>query len=126
MTELAVLIPNKTFNTSLGEMELCPFWFKDFNKAMEIIERYTNVFMVANTAAEIAERLFAKSQGNYEVIADIHKLLNLVMIKPVDIDNLRFDEVLCLVTEVIDMNLDFFKRIGERLNNAQNAGQPAE
>jgi len=126
MTDLAVLIPNKTFNTSLGEMELCPFWFKDFNKAMEIIERYTNVFMVANTAAEIAERLFAKSQGNYEVIADIHKLLNLVMVKPVEIDNLRFDEVLCLVTEVIDMNLDFFKRIGERLNNAQNAGQPAE
>ena len=126
MTDLAVLIPNKTFNTSLGEMELCPFWSKDFNKAMEIIERYTNVFMVANTAAEIAERLFAKSQGNYEVIADIHKLLNLVMVKPVEIDNLRFDEVLCLVTEVIDMNLDFFKRIGERLNNAQNAGQPAE
>ncbi|MFZ9738866.1 MAG: hypothetical protein ACO3EZ_12735 [Prochlorotrichaceae cyanobacterium] len=133
MTDLAVLIADRSFNTSAGAIELRPFKFKDFNKALSIIERYVNVFMVANTAAEIADRLFAKAQEEYEVIADIHKLLYLVMVKPVgieakpvDIDDLRFDEVLSLVVEVIDMNLDFFKRIGERLNSAQNAGQPAE
>ena len=128
MTDLSVLIADRSFNTSAGAIELRPFKFKDFNKALSIIERYVNVFMVANTAAEIAERLFAKAQEDYEVIADIHKLLTLVMATPapVSIDDLRFDEVLSLVVEVIDMNLDFFKRIGERLNNAQNAGQPAE
>ena len=125
MADLAVLIADKTFNTSAGAIELRPFKFRDFNKALSIIERYVNVFMVANSAAEIAERLFAKAQEDYEVISDINKLLSLVMPTPVDIDELRFDEVLALVVEVIDMNLDFFKRIGERLNNAQNAEQPA-
>ena len=125
MTDLAVLIADKSFNTSAGAIELRPFKFRDFNKALSIIERYVNVFMVANSAAEIAERLFAKAQEDYEVIADINKLLTLVMSTPVSIDDLGFDEVLSLVVEVIDMNLDFFKRIGERLNNAQNAEPPA-
>ena len=125
MADLAVLIADKTFNTSAGAIELRPFKFRDFNKALSIIERYVNVFMVANSAAEIAERLFAKAQEDYEVISDINKLLYLVMPTPVDIDQLRFDEVLALIVEIIDMNLDFFKRIGERLNNAQNAEQPA-
>lgn len=125
MADLAVLIADKSFNTSAGAIELRPFKFKDFNKALSIIERYVNVFMVANTAAEIAERLFAKAQDDYEVIADINNLLTLVMPTPVNIDDLGFDEVLALVVEVIDMNLDFFKRIGERLNNAQNAEPPA-
>lgn len=125
MADLAVLIADKSFNTSAGTIELRPFKFRDFNKALNIIERYVNVFMVANTAAEIAERLFAKAQDDYEVIADINKLLTLVMPTPVSIDDLGFDEVLALVVEVIDMNLDFFKRIGERLNSAQNAETPA-
>ena len=125
MADLAVLIADKSFNTSAGAIELRPFKFKDFNKALSIIERYVNVFMVANTAAEIAERLFAKAQDDYEVIADINNLLTLVIPTPVNIDDLGFDEVLALVVEVIDMNLDFFKRIGERLNNAQNAEPPA-
>ena len=125
MADLAVLIADKSFNTSAGAIELRPFKFRDFNKALNIIERYVNVFMVANTAAEIADRLFAKAQEDYEVIADINKLLTLVMSTPVSIDDLGFDEVLSLVVEVIDMNLDFFKRIGERLNNAQSAEPPA-
>jgi len=125
MADLAVLIADKSFNTSAGAIELRPFKFKDFNKALSIIERYVNVFMVANTAAEIADRLFAKAKENYEVISDINNLLNLVISTPVNIDDLGFDEVLSLVVEVIDMNLDFFKRIGERLNNAQNAEPPA-
>ena len=125
MADLAVLIADKSFNTSAGAIELRPFKFRDFNKALNIIERYVNVFMVANTAAEIADRLFAKAQEDYEVIADINKLLTLVMPTPVSIDDLGFDEVLSLVVEVIDMNLDFFKRIGERLNNAQSAEPPA-
>ena len=125
MTDLAVLISDKSFNTSAGAIELRPFKFRDFNKALSIIERYVNVFMVANSAAEIAERLFAKAQEDYEVIADINNLLTLVMPTPVNIDDLGFDEVLALVVEVIDMNLDFFKRIGDRLNSAQNAEPPA-
>ena len=125
MADLAVLIADKSFNTSAGAIELRPFKFRDFNKALNIIERYVNVFMVANTAAEIADRLFAKAQEDYEVIADINKLLTLVIPTPVSIDDLGFDEVLSLVVEVIDMNLDFFKRIGERLNNAQSAEPPA-
>ena len=125
MADLAVLIADKSFNTSAGAIELRPFKFRDFNKALNIIERYVNVFMVANTAAEIADRLFAKAQEDYEVIADINKLLTLVISTPVSIDDLGFDEVLSLVVEVIDMNLDFFKRIGERLNNAQSAEPPA-
>ena len=125
MADLAVLIADKSFNTSAGAIELRPFKFRDFNKALNIIERYVNVFMVANTAAEIADRVFAKAQEDYEVIADINKLLTLVMSTPVSIDDLGFDEVLSLVVEVIDMNLDFFKRIGERLNNAQSAEPPA-
>jgi hypothetical protein len=127
MTDLAVLIPARVFNTSKGTIKLRPFWFKDFNDAISLVERYVNVFMVAQTAAEIAERLFAKTQEDYKVIGDIKSLLGLVIEveTAIDIDELQFDEVLALVVEAIDMNLDFFKRIGERLN-AQNAEPPAE
>jgi hypothetical protein len=127
MTDLAVLIPARVFNTSKGTIKLRPFWFKDFNDAISLVERYVNVFMVAQTAAEIAERLFAKTQEDYKVIGDIKSLLGLVIEveTAIDIDELQFDEVLALVVEAIDMNLDFFKRIGERLN-AQNAEPQAE
>ena len=126
-SDLTVLIPTRVFNTSKGAIKLSPFWFKDFHNAITLVERYVQVFMVANTAAEIAERLFAKTQEDYKVIGDIKSLLGLVIESdtPINIDELRFDEVLNLVVEVIDMNLDFFKRIGERLNNAQSAEPPA-
>lgn len=127
MADLPVLIPTRQFKTSAGEVELRPFKFKDFNKALSLIERYVGVFMVSQTAQEIAEKLFAKVQeGSYEILGDIEALLSLVG-SGTAIESLQYDEVVALVVEVIDMNLDFFKSIGERLNKADKTeGSPVE
>lgn len=116
MSDLLVLIPDRTYSTSGGSVTLTPFGFKDFKTALAIIERYVNVFMVSQTGAEMAEKIFAKVSENYAILDDVNALLSLVMRGEANLDNLRYDEVICLVTEVIQMNLDFFKQIGERLN----------
>jgi hypothetical protein len=127
-SELQVLIPDRTFKTSVGDVSLVPCQFKHFNRAFEIIERYVNVFMVAQTAEEIAGRLFAKVSENYEVLRDINSLLGMVIVSTqenLDIEELRYDEVLGMVVEVIDMNLIFFKQIGQRLNENKDETAPA-
>jgi hypothetical protein len=125
-SELQVLIPDRTFNTSAGKVSLVPFKFKHFNRALEIIERYVNVFMVSQTAEEIANRLFAKVSESYEVLNDINTILGMVIVPSaaaIEIDELRYDEVLGIVVEVVDMNLVFFKQIGERLNEKDKSEQ---
>lgn len=122
MSDLPVLIPNRQFKTSAGEVELRPFKFRDFNKALALIERYVGVFMVSQTAQEISEKLFAKAASDYEILSDIESLLGLVGTGS-PIEELQYDEVVALVVEVIDMNLDFFKSIGKRLNKVEEGGE---
>jgi len=127
--QLSVLIPNRSFDTSIGNLVLKPFKFKQFKEALEIIEKYVQFILggedIGNseedkavlTTGAIVNFLLEKSENNYSVLIDIVKLLSLVSgKKSEEIDELTYDEVFALLSEVIDQNKDFFSRIGKEIN----------
>lgn len=129
--QLSVLIPNRVFQVSIGEIELKPFKFKQFQVALEIIEKYIKAILVgdmSDSAQEVDEEkaittssiitfLLKKSDEDYVVLEDIAYLLKLVSGKDVEqIEELTYDEVFGLLTEVIDQNMDFFSRIGKKIS----------
>ena len=117
--QLSVLIPDRSFDTSIGDLVLKPFKFKQFKEALEIIEKYLKVILGGEdvTTGSIVSFLLEKSEKDYSVLVDIVKLLSLVSGKESEeIDELTYDEVFALLSEVIDQNMDFFSRIGKKIN----------
>lgn len=117
--QLSVLIPDRSFNTSIGDLVLKPFKFKQFNTALEIIQKYVQFILGGEdvTTGSIVSFLLEKSDEDYSVLVDIVKLLSLVSGKESEeIDELTYDEVFALLSEVIDQNKDFFSRIGKKIN----------
>ena len=138
-SQLSVLIPNRVFQVSIGEIELKPFKFKQFQIALEIIEKYIKAILIGDvsdekdeektiTTASIINFLLEKSENDeddYVVLDDIAYLLKLVSGKDVEqIQELTYDEVFALLTEIIDQNIDFFSRIGKKINPQKE--QPEE
>lgn len=133
-SQLSVLIPNRVFEVSIGEIELRPFKFSQFQIALEIIEKYIKAILIGDmpdsaksnqkedeektiTTASIINFLLEKSDKDYVVLEDIVYLLKLVSGKDVEqIQELTYDEVFGLLTEVIDQNMDFFSRIGKKIS----------
>ena len=134
--QLSVLIPDRSFNTSIGDLVLKPFKFKQFQIALEIIQKYVQFILGGKdkgnseedkgnseedkgvlTTGDIINFLLEKSEEDYLVLVDIVKLLSLVSGKESqEIDELTYDEVFALLSEVIDQNMDFFSRIGKKIN----------
>lgn len=117
--QLSVLIPDRSFDTSIGDLVLKPFKFKQFNTALEIIQKYVQFILGGEdvTTGSIINFLLEKSEEDYSVLVDIVKLLSLVSGKESEeIDELTYDEVFALLSEVIDQNKDFFSRIGKKIN----------
>lgn len=135
-SQLSVLIPNRVFQVSIGEIELRPFKFSQFQIALNIIEKYIKAILIGDmpdsaksnqeedeektiTTASIINFLLEKSNDDddYVVLEDIAYLLKLVSGKNVEqIQELTYDEVFGLLTEVIDQNMDFFSRIGKKIS----------
>lgn len=128
--KLKVLIPSQTYETSIGKVTLAPFKFKQFPMALSLVEKYSEIVFgekleviegeavrVPKTAADIAREVLAKSEDSYLVLADISEMLALVSGGTLaDLDDLGYDEVIGLLVEVVQMNMDFFKRVGSRLS----------
>ena len=117
--QLSVLIPDRSFDTSIGDLVLKPFKFKQFNTALEIIQKYVQFILGGEdvTTGSIVSFLLEKSEEDYSVLVDIVKLLSLVSGKESEeIEELTYDEVFALLSEVIDQNMDFFSRIGKKIN----------
>lgn len=120
--ELSVLIPNRSFTTSVGDITLKPFKFKQFGKALELVQRYFDLFTTFDGAEAMAKALFEKVEGgDYEILDDIDLLIELVSGIKVSDSDLAYDEVIGLLVEVIDMNLDFFSRISQKMNQNPQA-----
>jgi hypothetical protein len=130
--KLKVLIPSQSYDTSIGKVTLAPFKFKQFPLALKLVERYSEIIFgekteiiegqsvsVPKSGTDIAREIFAKSEADetYAVLSDIGEMLALVSGGTLtDLDDLGYDEVVALLIEVIQMNLDFFSRIGKRLS----------
>jgi hypothetical protein len=132
--KLKVLIPSQSYDTSIGKVTLAPFKFKQFPLALKLVERYSEIIFgekteiiegqsvqVPKSGTDIAREIFAKSESDetYAVLSDIQEMLALVSggsLTDTDLDDLGYDEVVALLIEVIQMNLDFFSRIGKRLS----------
>lgn len=120
MDKLSILIPDRTFSTSGGEVKLSPFKFKQFKEALAIVEKYLSLLTKFETTNELLSALFQKAQEDYIVLDDIMALSQLVTAKPKEFfDDLNYDEVLGILTEIIEMNIDFFSRMSNKLQKRQ-------
>ena len=123
--QLKVLIDSRSFSTSVGEIKLSSFKFKQFSTALEIIEPYVTIYSLdltpAETAAEIVQQLLCKVEDKYSILVNIAALLQLVSNwNSEQLSELDYDEIIALLVEVVDQNMDFFSRIGERLNKEED------
>lgn len=115
-SQLAVLIPAKTFATSAGDITLKPFKFKQLNEALELVDKYMAILTNPDLdTAGIVDAFLQKQDDGYLVQDDIAKLITLVSGVD-DLDEYGYDEIIALFTEIIAMNMDFFTAIAKKLN----------
>jgi hypothetical protein len=128
MSQLKVLIPERLFDVSAGKVTLKPFKFRQFNQALEKIEPYLKALVVVfspepainqpteSPTSKILNQFLAKSEDHYLFLGDLVELLAIVSGETAQFfDDCSYDEVISLVSEVIDMNIDFFSRLGTNL-----------
>jgi hypothetical protein len=127
MSQLKVLIPERIFHVSAGKVTLKPFKFKEFNQALEKIEPYLKTLSTVATPGEILDQFLAKSEDHYLVLGDLVELLAMVSGQTaLFFDDCSYDEVISLVSEVIDMNMDFFARLGTSLKKQEASPKTGE
>lgn len=130
-SKLKVLIPTRQYELTTGKASLTPFKVKQFPQALDLVEKYAGMIFGTveetidgetiqreRTGAEIVQEILSKSEGTYHVLGDIEALLSLVS-ADLPFDELGYDEAIALLAEVVEMNMDFFKGIGQKLRGSQ-------
>lgn len=116
--ELRVLIPSVEVETSTGTIVLNPFKFKDFPKALAIVNRYVEIFSTAEDTMSIVSGLL-KDAGEL-TLNDVASLIELASGKTRDtLNELTYDEVVNMLATVVEQNMDFFNRIGKKLTKTE-------
>lgn len=114
--ELSILIASETVETSAGLVVMRPFKFKDFPKAIGLINKYFQKITEADSSVEIVRAMLA--DAGVETLEDICALIELSCGKEPDFyQELTWDEVTNLLLIVVEQNIDFFNRIGSRLGS---------
>lgn len=138
MSQLKVLIPERIFDVSAGKVTLKPFKFSQFNQALEKIEPYLKALVFSpepinpnepteSPTSKILSQFLSKSEDHYLVLGDLVELLALVSGETaLFFDDCSYDEVISLVSEVIDMNMDFFARLGTNLKDEEKEPKTGE
>lgn len=139
--DLSILIPSLTIALSVGEVALKPFKFKQVPLMLELVEKYSQLLfegkeveidgekvLVDKSSGEIIKELLAKTNGNYGVLLDVQKVIQLVSpeLEEKDIDDLGYDEVFYLLSQIFEQNRDFFQRLMEKVNPKKSPVQTLE
>lgn len=120
--ELKILIPDEELETSAGKITLRPFKFKDFSKALELVSKYLDVFMESESAVAIAQVML--TNAGEQTLADLAILVELCSGKERNfIDNLSWDEVFQILVAIVEQNMDFFYRLGDRMSEKVKSRQ---
>lgn len=130
--ELSILIPEVDLPLSVGSVTLKPFRFKHSKIALGLIKRYASIlfddveetdadgekYKRAKTTAEIVSKVLECDSDNYPIMGDIVALLGLACdaLTAEKVDDLRYDDVLLLLAEIIQQNRDFFQRLTKKIN----------
>ncbi|MEG3437701.1 hypothetical protein V0288_11275 [Pannus brasiliensis CCIBt3594] len=135
--QLAILIPAREFDTSIGPITLKPFPLKHWNKVFDMIDRYKALFhedpitvtgkdgkpqtvMMRISIEEALVILLQKAGENYLILKDLGELISLCSGVEVEkIEELQYDEIGSLLMEIIDQNGDFFRQIGAKINGTE-------
>ena len=112
--QLKLLMEKAVFETSQGELTIKPFRFMDFSDVLEIVERYYQRFEATENVADIIFEL--SSTGDRQIIRDIFMLLEFSGVDREIAKELGFDEIISLLTEVVQMNMDFFTKTVQSLS----------
>lgn len=121
MSDLKLLLKEKRLTTSQGEVVIKPFRFGDFNIVIELIEKYYSVF---SGDMDWKKVLFENIEHQNKVLIDVHSLLCLsTRGNTQSWDEFGYDEIISIMSEVIQMNLDFFTQVAQ---NIITVSQPQE
>ena len=135
MSELSILIPDE--NVSLRDINLVmrPCQVKQLKEILGVVSKYIDKIAETEDTIELAKYILADSgeQGLKDIYLVLRSAtsLNAEVLEKLDLDfdkkdtlddkknklfdNLLYDELVLLVVKFIEMNKDFFKRIGEKL-----------
>ena len=119
MSELNILIPDETITLRDGvTVSMRPCRVKQLKEILGVISRYVDQIAQNDDMIQLAKYFLADSgeQG----LKDIYLILQATTSIDKDevFDNLLYDELLLLVVKFLEMNKDFFKRVGEKLKGA--------
>jgi hypothetical protein len=106
--ELEILFPERSLETSQGVIAVNPFKFKNFQRVLEIVNRYVSLFGVQpeDDARPIVEKIMQSGEAAVEDMAEL--ILMGVTCDRAVIDEMTWDEVVDLLLLTITVNADFF------------------
>jgi hypothetical protein len=122
MSQLNVLFPDRKLSLAAGEVTVRPFPFKHWAKAAAIIAKYAGQFQMDEGKFMQNLSQFV-TQGGDDVVE--------VMLLSIDrdrafVDNLSGEDGFSLLTEVLEVNADFFTKkilpMGDRLKRMRSPG----
>ena len=138
MSELSILIPDENVSLRHGiNLVMRPCQVKQLKEILGVVSKYIDKIAETDDTIELAKYMLADSgeQG----LKDIYLVLraatsiNAEVLEKTDLeftkkdtlddkknklfDNLLYDELVLLVVKFLEMNKDFFKRIGEKMKN---------
>ena len=116
MSELNILIPDEKINLREIEIEMRPCKVRELKHILGIISRYVDKLAETEDTFELAKYLLGDSgeQGLKDVYTILLTCSNVSGEET--FDELLYDELTLLVVKFLEMNKDFFKRIGKKLN----------
>lgn len=116
MSELSILIPDEQITLRDGfAISMRPCKVRQLKEILGILARYVDKLAETDDTIELAKYLLNDSgdQG----LQDVYHVLKATTSVTDDeiFDNLLYDELIILVCKFVEMNQDFFKRIGIKM-----------
>ena len=116
MSELNILIPDEKIKLREIEIMMRPCKVRELKHILSIVSRYVDKLAETEDTFELAKYLLGDSgeQG----LKDVYTILFTCsdVSGEETFDELLYDELTLLIVKFLEMNKDFFKRIGEKLN----------
>ncbi len=135
MSELSILIPEKTYNINGKNVTIKPFKFKHFNEVLTIIGKYVKAIEDTRKIArspqiiqeeafgkDIVSTIFEKVNDKNAFLVDLCRLLELATgLQEDELNNFEYDQVFNIFAIIVKQNIDFFFQIFNQINPPKEA-----
>ena len=126
MSELSILIPDESISLRDVVISMRPCKVKQLKEILGVISKYIDKIAETEDTIELAKYILSDSgeQGLKDIYLVLRSTTNVD--KDETFDNLLYDELVLLVVKFLEMNKDFFKRVGEKLKPTIEESKPSQ